>query len=177
MTTTIGSATAYGIGILGTLSLGSIPFFLLKLKTPVTNPLYGTTSALLLTYSIGASLLMYAMMVYLFTAFPTYAPMFILSFNAFLLLLSMWTLFFNPWKVKARKQGASGVNPEDPAFLSIATTSVVIPVSLIFILRSLKNPENMGLFLILFNTLVIPFFFLTSGMINSFALNNFTHNF
>ena len=120
---------------------------------------------------------MYAMMVYLFTAFPTYAPMFILSFNAFLLLLSMLTLFFNPWKVKARKQGASGINQEDPAFIYAATTCISIPIALIFILRSIKNSQNMGLFLILTNTLVIPFFFLTSGMINSFALNNFTHNF
>jgi hypothetical protein len=89
----------------------------------------------------------------------------------------MWTLFFNPWKVKARKQGASGVNAEDPAFLSAAITSISIPVALIFILRFLKNSQNMGLFLILLNTLVIPFFFLTSGVINSFALNDFTHNF
>ena len=177
MTVSIGSATAYVLGVIGTLLLGSIPIFLSNLKTPVINSLYGTTSALLLTYSIGASLLMYAMMVYLFTAFPTYAPMFILSFNAFLLLLSMWTLFFNPWKVKARKDGASGVNEKDPAFLSAAITSVVIPVSLIFILRFLKNSQNMGLFLILVNTIVLPFFFLTSGMINSFALNDFTHNF
>jgi len=177
MATTIGSATAYVLGVIGTLLLGSIPFFLSNLKTPTINPLYGTTSTLLLTYSIGASLLMYTMMVYLFTAFPTYAPMFILSFDAFLLLLSMWTLFFNPWKVKAKKQGASGLNLEDPKFLSIAITSVVIPVSLIFILRSLKNPQNMGLFLILVNTIVIPFFFMSSGMINSFALNDFTHNF
>jgi hypothetical protein len=177
MATTIGSATAYVLGVIGTLLLGSIPFFLSNLKTPTINPLYGTTSTLLLTYSIGASLLMYAMMVYLFTAFPTYAPMIILSFDAFLLLLSMWTLFFNPWKVKAKKQGASGLNLEDPKFLSIAITSVVIPVSLIFILRSLKNPQNMGLFLILVNTIVIPFFFMSSGMINSFALNDFTHNF
>jgi hypothetical protein len=44
-------------------------------------------------------------------------------------------------------------------------------------LRYLKNSQNIGLFLILLNTLVIPFFFLTSGMINSFALNNFTYNF
>ena len=177
MATTIGSATAYGVGVIGTLCLGSIPFFLSNLKTPTINPLYGTTSTLLLTYSIGASLLMYAMMVYLFTAFPTYAPMFILSFNAFLLLLSMLTLFFNPWKVKARKQGASGINQEDPAFIYAATTCISIPIALIFILRSIKNSQNMGLFLILTNTLVIPFFFLTSGMINSFALNNFTHNF
>jgi len=176
MTVSIGSATAYGLGILGTLSLGSIQFFLSNLKTPTVNPLYGTTSTLLLVYSIGASLLMYAMMVYLFTAFPNYAPMFILSFNAFLLFLSMLTLFLNPWKVKARKQGASGIF-EDPAFLSIAGTSIAIPVLFIFMLRYLKNSQNIGLFLILLNTLVIPFFFLTSGMINSFALNNFTYNF
>ena len=176
MTVSIGSATAYGLGTFGTLSIGCIQFFLSNLKTPTVNPLYSTTSTLLLTYSIGASLLMYAMMVYLFTAFPTYASMFILSFNAFLLFLSTLTLFLNPWKVKARKDGASGIF-KDPAFLSIAITSVIIPVSLIFMLRFLKNSQNIGLFLILFNTLVIPFFFFTSGMINSFALNDFTHNF
>jgi hypothetical protein len=171
------SSAAYGLGVVFTTVLGSIPLLLARSKTPVSNPLYGTTSTLLLTYSIGASLLMYVMMLYFFTAFPTHAPLFILLFDVLLMILSLWTMFFNPWKVIARREGASGVNARDPSFLSAAISSGAIPILYLLLLYIFQNSENRLVLLLLTNLLVIPFFFLTSGMINSFALNDFTHNF
>jgi hypothetical protein len=116
-------------------------------------------------------------MLYFFTAFPTYAPLFILLFDVLLMILSLWTLFFNPWKVIARKEGASGINARDPSFLAAAISSGAIPILYLLLLYMFQNSENRLVILLLTNLLVIPFFFLTSGMINSFALNDFTYNF
>jgi hypothetical protein len=171
------STSLYGAGVVFTIILGSIPLLLGNSKSPTKNPLYGTTSTLLLTYSIGASLLMYVMMLYFLTAFPTRGPLFILGFDILLFVLSIWTLHFNPWKVKARKEGASGVNNSDPAFISAATVTTVIPILFFLLYIYYKNSEERLAILLLMNLLIIPFFFLTSGMINSFALNDFTHNF
>lgn len=171
------SSVLYGLGGVFTTILGSIPLILARSKTPVSNPLYGTTSTLILTYSIGASLLMYAMMLYFFTAFPTYETIFVLGFDILLIVICLWTLHFNPWKVKARKEGASGVTFSDPSFLSAFSSSIAVPVLFIFLLGIYQNSERRRVILLLTNLLIIPFFFLTSGMINSFALNDFTYNF
>ena len=171
------SNVAYGLGVVLTGCLGIISILIANSKTPAINSLYGTTSTLILLYSIGASLLMYCMMMYLFTAFPTYQTLYILGFNILLLFISFVTVFFNPWKVKARKDGASGIDTSDPAFLSFAIASSLALGLYISLLLIYKNSENLKTILLLTNLLIVPSFFLTTGFINSFALNDFTHNF
>jgi len=171
------SPTAYGLGIVFTATLGIISFLISNGKIPTTNLLYGTTSTLLLTYSIGASLLMYAMMLYLFTAFPVYQSLFVTLFTILLLLISFVTIFFNPWKVKARKDGASGVTIQDPYFVAFTTSGVLVTAVFLFLLLTFRNSETRKMILLLTNLLIVPSFFLTSGYINSFALNDFTYNF
>ena len=57
------SNVAYGLGVVLTGCLGIISILIANSKTPAINSLYGTTSTLILLYSIGASLLMYCMMI------------------------------------------------------------------------------------------------------------------
>jgi len=117
------------------------------------------------------------MMLYLFTAFPTQAPLFILLFDILLILVSLWTIYLNPWKVHARQDVQFDVQGEYPAFVSVAVLSALIPILFLALLYAYQNSELRLVLLLLTNLLVIPFFFLTSGAINSFALNDFTYNF
>ena len=169
--------TLYTLCIAFTSILGIISYTLTIAKNPIENKLYSVTSSLLLTYSIGASLLLYGMMLYLFSAFPQSAPLSLLMINSVLLLISMWTIFLNPWQVQNRKNGRSGLPSKDPAFVSVTIASVFIFCALLFMLAYFRAFEQRLSLLILFQILIIHTFFLTSGSINSYALNNFTSNF
>jgi hypothetical protein len=86
-------------------------------------------------------------------------------------------LFANPLRVEARKNGDSGLRASDPPFISIVLSSIIILGIILFILLRYRNISQHLSILVLMNLLLIPFFFLTSGAINSYALNNFTYNF
>jgi hypothetical protein len=170
-------STLYVISLLFAATIGTISYMLTTTKSPNINPLYGTTSSLILTYAFGASLLMYGMMVYFFSAFYTHAPRYILGFDVCLLVISLITLFLNPWQLQARLNGASGLDATQPAFLGLAISTAIIPLIIIGLLYVFRNPDRLLSLLLLINLLLIPFFFLTSGAINSFVLNDFTNNF
>jgi hypothetical protein len=165
------------MGILFTSAIGLASYALATAKSPQVNSLYSATSSLALTYAIGGSLLLYGMMLYLFSAFPQSAPLSILLFDVLLLLASLGTLYFNPWQVLKRKQLTSGNEFTDPAFIAIATSCVLILVIMITILVRYRDIDSRSALLLLLNLLVIPSFFLTSGAINAYALNDFTYNF
>jgi hypothetical protein len=171
------SSIQYGFGVIFTVILGIIPIIVSYSKEPTVNPLYGTTSTLLLTYSVGASLLMYVMMLYFFTAFPMHQTLFVLGFDVLLIITTLLTLFFNPWKVKARKESASGITFSDPAVKSATFSVIGVLLFFIILLLTFTNSELRKGILLLTNLFLIPLFFLTSGFINSFALNDFTHFF
>jgi hypothetical protein len=151
-------------------------FFLDKTMS-IIGCLLLTTSSLILSYVFGASLLMYGMMVYFFSAFPVYAPLYILLFDTFLIVISLCTLFANPWQLQARLHGASGLDPLQPSFLALASSVVAIPLIMFALLYIFRSPDRRLSLLLFVNLLLIPFFFLTSGTINSFVLNDFTNNF
>jgi hypothetical protein len=169
--------TVYGVSIVFISILGIISYSLTIAKKPVSNALYGASSSLLLTYSIGFSLLLYGMMIYLYSAFPSISPRIILLLDIILLLVSLWTMFLNPWQVQNRRNGRSGQPSQDPAFLSVTLASVFILIPILFLLYQYRAFEQQLDMLLLINILVVPFFFFTSSSINSYALNNFTYNF
>ena len=173
----MGASTLFIMGSLFTIIIGIISFSLTNAKNPSVNSLYDKTSSLILTYAIGGSLLMYGMMLYLFSAFPNYAALYLIIFDIFLIVLSHITLFINPLRVQARANGASGFDSTDPAFLALTLSTCIIVVLMIALLLYYKNLTDRYGLLILINLLVIPSFFLTSGAINSYALNDFTNNF
>jgi len=165
------------MGILFTSVLGLASYALATAKNPQVNSLYNTSSTLVLTYAIGGSLLLYGMMLYLFSAFPQFAPLSILLFDLLLLLASLGTLFFNPWQVLTRKNQLSGIDFTDPAFLSIAISSALVLVIMATVIVRYADIDSRSALMLLFNLLVVPSFFLTSGAINAYALNDFTYNF
>jgi hypothetical protein len=172
----MGVSTLYIVSLLFATIIGIISYILTIAKIPNLNSLYGTTSSLILSYAFGASLLMYGMMIYFFSAFPIYAPLAILGFDTFLILCSLWTLFVNPWQLQAKLNGASGLQPDQPAFLGVAVSTAAIPLIMFALLYTFRNPDRRLSLLLFVNLLLIPFFFFTSGAINSFVLNDFTHN-
>ena len=165
------------MGIIITSVIGIISYALATVKSPQINPLYSATSSLALTYAIGGSLLLYGMMLYLFSAFPQHAPLSILLFDVLLLLASLGTLYFNPWQVLKRKQIYSGNEFTDPAFIAIASSSVVVLVIMMSVIVRYADIDSRSALLLFLNLLVVPSFFLTSGAINAYALNDFTYNF
>jgi len=173
----MGVSTLYVVSLLFAAIIGVISYILSTTKSPTFNPLYGTTSSLILSYVFGASLLMYGMMVYFFSAFPVYAPLYILLLDTLLIVLSLCTLFTNPWQLQARLHGASGLDPLQPSFLALASSVVAIPLIMFALLYIFRSPDRRLSLLLFVNLLLIPFFFLTSGTINSFVLNDFTNNF
>jgi len=173
----MGVSSLYVMGILFTSVLGIASYALTTAKSPQVNPLYSATSSLALTYAIGGSLLLYGMMLYLFSAFPQSAPLSILLFDILLLLASLGTLYVNPWQVIKRKELVSGNDFADPAFIAIASSCVIILSIMLSVIVRYRDIDSRSAFLLLINLLVIPSFFLTSGAINAYALNNFTYNF
>ena len=172
----MGVSTLYIVSLLFAIIIGIISYVLTIVKTPNSNPLYGTSSSLLLGYAFGASLLLYGMMVYFFSAFPAYAPLAILGFDTILILCSLWTLFANPWQLQAKLNGASGLRPDQPAFIGVAISTAAIPLIMFALLYTFRNADRRLSLLLFVNLFLIPFFFLTSGAINSFVLNDFTNN-
>jgi hypothetical protein len=132
---------------------------------------------MILLYSFGASLLLYGMALYFFSTFPQHAPRILLIFDIILIGITWITLFLNPWKEQARLYGASGLNPSSPSFLGIASALVVLLLFAIYSLVSFRDITNQLYMLITLNTLLIPFFFLSTYSTNSLLLNEFTGHF
>jgi len=170
-------STLYIMGLLFMCIIALLSFILTNTKQPQGNLLYGSTSTLVLLYSFGASLLMYGMMLYVYSALPRQAPLFLLLLDTSLLIVSLWTLFLNPLQVKNRVKGRSGLPKDDPQFSMIATTTVIIAIIMLYILFQYQDTDRRFSILLLMNLIVIPFVFLTTGAVSSFALNDFTYNF
>jgi len=120
---------------------------------------------------------MYGMMLYVYSALPRQAPLFLLLLDTSLIIISLWTLFLNPLQVKNRVKGRSGLPKDDPQFSTIAITTVVIAIIMLYILFQYQDTDRRLSILLLMNLIVIPFMFLTTGAVSSFALNDFTYNF
>ena len=168
----------YVLSVLTTMLIPVLTFIVnnSRIITPTTgNPTYTAANTLLLLYSIGASLLLYGMMLYLFTSLPAYAPLAVLLIDLVLIITTLGTLFANPWqvrnwKVKRNSEGVSGI---DPSFLAISLSVISVLIILPLIILWYQNIDQRLGILLLFNLLLIPFFFLTSSTINSFALSGF----
>jgi hypothetical protein len=151
-------------------------YLLSQYSTP-PNKLYNINLRYILLYSVGASLLLYGMALYFFSAFPELAPMYLLLLAGLLSSLTLTCMYFIPWKVHAKAEGASGVNATHPAFLGY---SISLGVSLAigaYLLLAFKAMQNRLQFLLLVNAAIIPFLFLSSFTINTVAFNNFTNMF
>jgi len=151
-------------------------YFLSQYSTP-PNSLYRINLKYILLYSIGASLLLYGMALYFFSAFPELAPMYLLLLAGLLSSLTLTCMYFIPWKVHAKAEGASGVPTSQPAFIGYSVSLCVSLAIGLYLFNTFKVMQNRLQLLLLVNIAIIPFLFLSSFTINTVAFNDFTNMF
>ena len=171
------SYLVYGLGFLLIAAISGVSYYLSMFAKPAANTYYTTNIRFISLYSFGASLLLYGMALYFFSAFPQLSPLLLIGLNTLLLSVSLTSLYFNTWKVNARKEGASGIPTSSPAFIGYAATMAGVCILLGTLVLTFRTMQNRLHLLLLLSTVIAPFFFLTSIVLNTFAFNNFTSGF
>jgi len=164
-------------------AIGGVSYYIGQFAQPAANSYYTTNIRFILLYSYGASLLLYGMALYFFAAFPQLGPKYLIFLDGLLILASLTTLYFNTWQtnrtyVMLRNGGDESIlAPDSPQFLGYAATLVGVFCILGGLLASFQTMQNRLHLLLLLNILVVPFFFLSSAILNTFAFNNYTNQF